>query len=320
MQKEYDKARRFGRWDKKRECYVNHKGDPVLDSSKVVYNDVLAVIPLSSEYYSKIEADKDYLKKLDRIIRDVMKVSLKKRDEERMKNSVEKLVDELKKIAEEGSDEQKYEEVKKEEGTGEEKQEKVEEKLEKQVSEVVAVEQQEKEEDQKQTAKEAEVPTIEVITKPESSDILDKNVEQFLEKENEIFKQKCSAMTEKCVQKENVVHEMKKEYESIKLAYYITKESYEAVKSQMKLVQSRLSQCSETSQTLKQQFEIKQQVVNSYIEEVVELKRKMADLEQDNNNLHSYHTSSYVLERIFNIKPDDKDSERNKKGIGSEYH
>ncbi|KAJ0442504.1 hypothetical protein HanOQP8_Chr16g0614261 [Helianthus annuus] len=46
----------------------------------------------------------------------------------------------------------------------------------------------------------------------------------------------------------------------------------------------------------------------------------MASLEQDNNKLHSYHASSYVLERIFNIKPDDKDSERNKKGIGSEYH
>ncbi|MFS8035199.1 hypothetical protein Hanom_Chr17g01590261 [Helianthus anomalus] len=25
MQKEYDEGRRFGRWDKKRECYINHK-------------------------------------------------------------------------------------------------------------------------------------------------------------------------------------------------------------------------------------------------------------------------------------------------------
>ncbi|MFS7986785.1 hypothetical protein Hanom_Chr11g01014331 [Helianthus anomalus] len=46
----------------------------------------------------------------------------------------------------------------------------------------------------------------------------------------------------------------------------------------------------------------------------------MTDLEQDNNKLHSYHASSYVLEHIFNLKPDEKDSERNKKGIGSEYH
>ncbi|KAJ0694889.1 hypothetical protein HanPI659440_Chr15g0613961 [Helianthus annuus] len=35
--------------------------------------------------------------------------------------------------------------------------------------------------------------------------------------------------------------------------------------------------------------------------------------------LQSYHSSSYILERIFNITPDDKDSEKNKKGIGSEY-
>ncbi|KAF5760083.1 hypothetical protein HanXRQr2_Chr16g0749111 [Helianthus annuus] len=46
----------------------------------------------------------------------------------------------------------------------------------------------------------------------------------------------------------------------------------------------------------------------------------MADLEQDNNKLHSYHALSYILERIFNIKPDNNDSEKNKKGIGSEYH
>ncbi|MFS7986783.1 hypothetical protein Hanom_Chr11g01014311 [Helianthus anomalus] len=32
MQKEYHKARRFGRWDKKRECYINHKGDPVIQA------------------------------------------------------------------------------------------------------------------------------------------------------------------------------------------------------------------------------------------------------------------------------------------------
>ncbi|KAJ0560275.1 hypothetical protein HanHA300_Chr06g0209641 [Helianthus annuus] len=67
-------------------------------------------------------------------------------------------------------------------------------------------------------------------------------------------------------------------------------------------------------------YEIKQDVVNSYIEDVAKLKRQIVDLEQDNNKLKSYHTSSYVLERIFNIKPNGKDSELNKKGIGSEFH
>ncbi|KAJ0480467.1 putative transcription factor interactor and regulator CCHC(Zn) family [Helianthus annuus] len=67
-------------------------------------------------------------------------------------------------------------------------------------------------------------------------------------------------------------------------------------------------------------YSIKQDVVNSYIEDVAKLKRQIADLEQDNNKLKSYHVSSYVLERIFNIKPGDDESEQNKKGIGSEFH
>ncbi|MFS7919033.1 hypothetical protein Hanom_Chr03g00208161 [Helianthus anomalus] len=72
---------------------------------------------------------------------------------------------------------------------------------------------------------------------------------------------------------------MKKEYNSIKLAYHITKESYEDVKSQMKLVQSRLKYCSKTSDMLKRPYEIKQQVVNSYNEDVAKLKLKIVDFE-----------------------------------------
>ncbi|MFS8025576.1 hypothetical protein Hanom_Chr16g01476731 [Helianthus anomalus] len=50
MEKEYEKARNYQRWNKKRECYINSKGKPVVHPSKMVYNDVLAVIPLSDEY------------------------------------------------------------------------------------------------------------------------------------------------------------------------------------------------------------------------------------------------------------------------------
>ncbi|MFS7969417.1 hypothetical protein Hanom_Chr09g00808961 [Helianthus anomalus] len=57
-----------------------------------------------------------------------------------------------------------------------------------------------------------------------------------------------------------------------------------------------------------------------YIDEVVELKRELAEKEKKNNKLQSYHASSYILKRIFNITPDDNDSEKNKKGICSEYH
>ncbi|MFS8016372.1 hypothetical protein Hanom_Chr15g01367851 [Helianthus anomalus] len=67
-EKEYEEAKNYGRYDKKRECYVNSKGEPVVHPKEVVFNDVLAVIPLSGEYYSNVAKDKDYVKKLDKII------------------------------------------------------------------------------------------------------------------------------------------------------------------------------------------------------------------------------------------------------------
>ncbi|KAM0064900.1 hypothetical protein Hdeb2414_s0003g00108451 [Helianthus debilis subsp. tardiflorus] len=93
MQQESEEAKSYRRWDKKRECYINRKGEPVVYPRKVVYNDVLAVIPLFGEYYSNVEKYKDYVKKLDKIIRNVMTASLRQRDEKRMKKNVEILVD-----------------------------------------------------------------------------------------------------------------------------------------------------------------------------------------------------------------------------------
>ncbi|MFS7998263.1 hypothetical protein Hanom_Chr12g01151621 [Helianthus anomalus] len=69
MQEEYEDARSCKRLDKKRQCFINRKGDLVVDKREVVSNDVLAVIPLSGEFYSKKASDKDYLKKLDKIIK-----------------------------------------------------------------------------------------------------------------------------------------------------------------------------------------------------------------------------------------------------------
>ncbi|MFS8009222.1 hypothetical protein Hanom_Chr14g01282141 [Helianthus anomalus] len=61
----------------------------------------------------------------------------------------------------------------------------------------------------------------------------------------------------------------------------------------------RLSKCLETTKLVEVKYEGKQLIVNK---------------------LQSYHASSYILKRIFNITPYDKDSEKNKIGIGSEYH
>ncbi|XP_035845198.1 uncharacterized protein LOC110933381 [Helianthus annuus] len=101
MQEEYEDAVSYKIWDKKRECYVNRNGEPVVPKKNIIFDDVLLVIPRSVEYYSNVEKDKTYVKRLEKLIRDVMISSLRKRDEERMKKNVESLVDNLKKFAEE---------------------------------------------------------------------------------------------------------------------------------------------------------------------------------------------------------------------------
>ncbi|KAM0006868.1 hypothetical protein Hdeb2414_s0002g00061711 [Helianthus debilis subsp. tardiflorus] len=118
MHEKFEDAKFYGRYDKKRDCYINKNGDPVIHKREVVYNDVLAVIPLTGEYYSNVAKDKTYLKRLDKIIQDVMLASLKKRDEERMKKNVDELVDDLKKVVEK----EKKEDVKEEEEAVTEKQ------------------------------------------------------------------------------------------------------------------------------------------------------------------------------------------------------
>ncbi|MFS7916859.1 hypothetical protein Hanom_Chr03g00182301 [Helianthus anomalus] len=77
LHEEFEEAKCFGRYDKKRECYINPNGDLVVHRREVVYKDVLDVIPLSDEYCSNVEKDKNYLKRLDKIIRDVMTASMK---------------------------------------------------------------------------------------------------------------------------------------------------------------------------------------------------------------------------------------------------
>ncbi|MFS7912691.1 hypothetical protein Hanom_Chr02g00132871 [Helianthus anomalus] len=52
---EYEDVVRNKRGDKELECYVNREGEPVVHQKEIVYNDILALIPLSCEFYSKRE-------------------------------------------------------------------------------------------------------------------------------------------------------------------------------------------------------------------------------------------------------------------------
>ncbi|KAJ0480098.1 hypothetical protein HanIR_Chr13g0627591 [Helianthus annuus] len=134
MQEEYENVVSNKRRDKKRECYVNRDGEPVVPKRDKIHDDVLLVIPRFGEYYSNAAKDKTYAKRLEKIIRHAMTSSLRKRDEERMKKNVENLVDNLKKVVEEIKVEAvKWEDVKLEkvEEAVTEKQQDVEEEMKK---------------------------------------------------------------------------------------------------------------------------------------------------------------------------------------------
>ncbi|MFS7910976.1 hypothetical protein Hanom_Chr02g00112521 [Helianthus anomalus] len=72
MEKEHEEAITNGRYDKKRECYVNRDGEPVVHKKKIVYEYVLAVIPLLGNFYSNLAKDMNYEKKLQKLVKDVM--------------------------------------------------------------------------------------------------------------------------------------------------------------------------------------------------------------------------------------------------------
>ncbi|MFS7918929.1 hypothetical protein Hanom_Chr03g00206981 [Helianthus anomalus] len=50
MQEEYEYAVSNKRYNKNKDCYVNKNGNPIVHRKEVVFDDVVAVIPLSGEY------------------------------------------------------------------------------------------------------------------------------------------------------------------------------------------------------------------------------------------------------------------------------
>ncbi|XP_035838872.1 ring-infected erythrocyte surface antigen-like [Helianthus annuus] len=194
MQEEYESAVINKRWDKKRECYVNRNGEPVVPKKDIIFEDILLEIPRSIEYYTNIGKDKTYVKKVEKHLRDVMISSLRKMDEERMKKSVDEMVNDLKNVAEEVkveevkvvenekiAEEENVEEkvVEKEAVTEEQHVEEAEENLESSgevKSDAGAGDEKKKDADQLEVAVNTEVPITEVNSDSETQI---KIVEQF---------------------------------------------------------------------------------------------------------------------------------------------
>ncbi|MFS7985056.1 hypothetical protein Hanom_Chr11g00993891 [Helianthus anomalus] len=88
MQAAFKEARKKGRRDKKRECYTDPQGNPVVDSKSVNFKAQLDVIPTAGELYTKKIEDKNCVPNMEKKIREVMLSSLRKKEEEKVKENV----------------------------------------------------------------------------------------------------------------------------------------------------------------------------------------------------------------------------------------
>ncbi|MFS7936037.1 putative transcription factor interactor and regulator CCHC(Zn) family [Helianthus anomalus] len=140
------------------------------------------------------------------------------------------------------------------------------------------------------------------------------------EKENKVLKEKCDTKCVDCVEKESKFLELQKQYDSLKWSSQRVQEAYDTLKSQVKSFDQRLSETLTTKELYERQFKEKQIELNKCVDEIANLKQVLAEKEKIVTKLQSYHNFSYILERIFNITPDDKDTNNCKKGIGSEFH
>ncbi|MFS7998476.1 hypothetical protein Hanom_Chr12g01154261 [Helianthus anomalus] len=99
--KAFTEARWANRWDAKRECFVDPKGNPIVDPDKVDFEALVAVIPTVGVWYKGLEEIPRYREKVEEDIKKVIYASLeKKKTVEEIVDESQKLVDEVKKVDE----------------------------------------------------------------------------------------------------------------------------------------------------------------------------------------------------------------------------
>ncbi|KAJ0446513.1 putative transcription factor interactor and regulator CCHC(Zn) family [Helianthus annuus] len=349
----FHEAQRAKRWNEELECYLDPQGNPVVDPSKVDFDAVTNVFPSERVFNTKRLSDSSYLPELMNKLREVFETSLpkvvemKKRKEEELKKMIEE-VKTVAKLAGEENQKDMEENVEKIQETQAADHVKVPITEVTEFSELpdvdLVVEKENKcrnciekckaciEKEEIIKTKDNEMNKLEHVLKLKCRERID--TEQSLklkvekltqkchdfEKENTVLKEKCDTKCVDCIEKESKFLELQKQYDSLKLSSQKVQEAYDTLKSQVKSFDQRLSETLTTKEIYERQFKEKQIELNKRVDEIANLKQVLAEKEKIVTKLQSYHDSSYILERIFNITPDNKDTNVCNKGIGSEYH
>ncbi|MFS7919970.1 hypothetical protein Hanom_Chr03g00218851 [Helianthus anomalus] len=167
----FTEARRASRWIFDKECFVDPKGNPIVDPDKVDFEALVAAIPTVGVWCKVLEEIPRYREEVEEGIRKVIYANLEKK--KKKKKNVKEIVDESKKMVDE---------VK---------------KADEKPVKAVAEKQQVAEEDQIQEMKEATMPNTKV-TQNESSEILNKSEHKIAEQ-----CKKCMETCRACTKKDN---------------------------------------------------------------------------------------------------------------------
>ncbi|XP_021986066.2 trichohyalin-like [Helianthus annuus] len=191
----FKEAQRAKRWNEELECYMDPRGNPVVDPSKVDLKAVTNLLPRQATFNTRRLYNKEYFPDLEKKIREVCEESLpkmvemKKRKEEELK----KMIKEVKAVAKTAVEEEQKPEEKQiaEEGQKVEKEQKIEEALKEGKEEKTV-------EDQKAETEESVFEETEVR---KSSDL--SNAKIVNEKENKCGN--CIEMCKACTEKDDII-------------------------------------------------------------------------------------------------------------------
>ncbi|KAJ0791814.1 putative transcription factor interactor and regulator CCHC(Zn) family [Helianthus annuus] len=90
------KAKRENRWSKEKECFVDPKGNAIVDPQKADFEVLVAAIPTVGAWIKRFEEIPNYRQKVEEGIKKVIYASIEKK-----KKTIEEIVDESKKMVDE---------------------------------------------------------------------------------------------------------------------------------------------------------------------------------------------------------------------------
>ncbi|MFS7917549.1 putative transcription factor interactor and regulator CCHC(Zn) family [Helianthus anomalus] len=264
-----------------KDCFVDPKGNPIVDPDVVDFEVLVAAIPTVGVWCRGLKEIPRYREKIEEGIYKVIYACLenKKKIVGEIVDESKKMVNELKKTADE-----KLEKLVDEAVAGEQLVKKVDEKAEEAVIEKLQVM-----EDQKNMAKEAKMPNVEVIIQTESSEMLYKS-----NNKTEQECKKCMEMYKACTEKDNNMRSRDIEFTKIEKIF---KEKCNEILENEKFLRQENEKLTQKCENLEKENEVLKQKCLVECNECIPKDKTIQELQKEYDGMKlSCHTVKEVYE------------------------